>query len=126
MHDDHPAPVGAVGKSLLANLPEQLQGGMVDSMRFQRFTANTITDRTALLHELAEVRASGIAFDEAEGHEDVCCIAAALLDDSGYPLASLGISMVKALVPNGACGQADWIEIVRETAFAARGTLVPT
>ncbi|WP_428375371.1 IclR family transcriptional regulator [Lichenicoccus sp.] len=124
--DTEPLYRGAVGKSLLANIPEQLQRGMVESMRFQRFTARTITDKQSLLRELREVRASGLAFDEAEGHDDVCCIAAAVLDDSGYPLASIGISMVKAMYPGGARGQATWIEVVRETAFAARRSVVPT
>ncbi len=124
--DVEPLYRGAVGKSLLANLPEQLQHGMVESMRFQRFTARTITNKQMLLRELAEIRASGVAFDEAEGHDDVCCISAALLDDSGYPLASIGVSMVKALVPDGARGQTEWIELVRETAFSARRTLVPS
>jgi len=124
--DTEPLYRGAVGKSLLANLPEQLQRSMIDSMQFQRFTPNTVTDKEALARELAEVRASGIAFDEAEGHEDVCCIAAAVLDDSGYPLASVGISMVRALVSGGARGQAAWIDIVRDTAFAARRAVVPT
>lgn len=124
--DTEPLYRGAVGKSLLANIPEQLQRGMVEAMRFQRFTSRTITDKKSLLQELREVRASGLAFDEAEGHDDVCCIAAAVLDDSGYPLASIGISMVKALHRGGARGQAKWIELVRETAFAARRSIVPT
>ncbi len=123
--DTEPLYRGAVGKSLLANLPAPLQSGMLDVMRFQRFTARTITDKATLLNELLEIRASGVAFDEAEGHDDVCCISAAVLDDSGYPLASIGISMVKALVPNGARGQTAWIENVRDAAFSARRALVP-
>jgi DNA-binding IclR family transcriptional regulator len=124
--DTEPLYRGAVGKSLLANLPAQLQQALVDSMRFQKFTANTITNKKALLAELAEIRASGVAFDEGEGHEDVCCIAAPVLDDTGYPLASIGISMVRAMVPNGARGQIEWINIIREAAASARRLLVPT
>ena len=124
--DTEPLYRGAVGKSLLANIPQRLQQGRIEAMRFQRFTSRTITDEQALLRELREVRASGLAFDEAEGHDDVCCIAAAVLDDAGYPLASIGISMVKALCPGGARGQGEWIEIVRDTAFAARRSVVPT
>jgi DNA-binding IclR family transcriptional regulator len=124
--DIEPLYRGAVGKSLLANMPEPLQGALVDAIRFQRFTPNTITSKAKLLEEFAEIRASGVAFDEAEGHEDVCCISAALLDDSGYPLASMGISMVRQLVPNGARGQVEWTEIVRDTVSVARRALVPT
>ena len=123
--DTEPLYRGAVGKSLLANLPDQLQRGMIGSMSFQRFTANTIVDTDRLSRELVDVRASGVAFDEGEGHEDVCCIAAAVLDDAGIPLAAVGISMVRALVPNGARGQTEWIDVVRDTAARARKTLVP-
>ena len=123
--DTEPLYRGAVGKSLLANLPDQLQRGMIASLAFQRFTANTIVDADTLSRELAEVRSSGVAFDEGEGHEDVCCIAAAVLDDAGLPLASVGISMVRALVRNGARGQTAWIETVRDTATQARRLLVP-
>lgn len=123
--DREPLYRGAVGKALLAGQPEPLQEALIQAMRFQRFTANTITDAEALRKELAEVRTLGVSFDEAEGHEDVCCIAAPLLDDTGYPLAAIGISMVKALVPNGARGQKEWIDVVRNTASAARKVLVP-
>lgn len=123
--DTEPLYRGAVGKSLLANMPDQLQRSMISSMSFQRFTANTIVDADTLARELVEVRSSGVAFDEGEGHEDVCCIAAAVLDDAGVPLASVGISMVRALIPSGARGQTNWIGIVRDTAMEARKMLVP-
>jgi DNA-binding IclR family transcriptional regulator len=123
--DKEPLYRGAVGKALLANQPETLQNALIEGMRFQRFTANTITNSERLRQELSEVRTMGVAFDEAEGHEDVCCIAAPLLDDTGYPLVAMGISMVKALVPNGARGQVEWIDLVRSTVSSARKTLVP-
>ncbi len=123
--DTEPLYRGAVGKSLLANLPDQLRLGVIGSMPFQRFTADTIVDADTLERALVAVRATGVAFDEGEGHEDVCCIAAAVLDDVGIPLASVGISMVRALVPDGARGQTDWIERVRDAAAEARKLLVP-
>lgn len=123
--DREPLYRGAVGKALLANQPEPLQNALISGMRFQRFTANTITNGDRLKRELEEVRTAGVAFDEAEGHEDVCCIAAPLLDDVGYPLGAIGISMVKALVSNGARGQLEWIDLVRSTASSARKMLVP-
>lgn len=49
-----------------------------------------------------------------------------MLDDTGYPLAAIGISMVKPMVQNGARGQKAWIEIVRDTASSALKVLVPT
>ena len=122
--DVEPLHRGAIGKSLLANLAGPVQQALLASVKLQRFTRNTTTDKRALIAELDEIRRTGIAFDESESHDEICCIAAAVLDDGGHPIAAMGIAMVRALVPEGARAQTEWTELVRETAYRARGSLV--
>ena len=122
--DLEPLHRGAIGKSLLANLPAPVQRAVLARAELQRFTENTTTDKAQLMRELDEIRQTGVAFDESESHEQVCCIASPILDDSGYPVAAMGIAMVRALVPDGARAQTAWTALVRDTAFRARSSLV--
>ncbi|GHH87364.1 IclR family transcriptional regulator [Streptomyces sulfonofaciens] len=62
-----PAHVGALGKALLAQRPdEELPEGP-----YERFTPNTLTEREALVADLAEVRRRGYAVDREEGVEGI-------------------------------------------------------
>ncbi|MEU9389431.1 IclR family transcriptional regulator [Streptomyces sp. NPDC048324] len=58
-----PAHVGALGKALLAERPDE---GLPEGP-YEALTANTLTTRPALAADLAEVRARGYAIDREEG-----------------------------------------------------------
>jgi DNA-binding IclR family transcriptional regulator len=79
----------ACGKALLATLPdEEIIRRLPEKL--ERFTARTITDRAALLEEIAEVRATGVAFDRDEHTEGVSALGAVIQDAWGE-VASLTI-----------------------------------
>ncbi len=88
----------AVGKALLAYLPEQW-----DRLRdrpLESFTERTIVDPADLLVELVVIRERGCAFDDQENSLDLRCVAAPVFDFSAKVVGSLGISApVSRLMP---------------------------
>lgn len=87
-----PAHATAIGKMLLAGLPAEDCARLVGSLQLNRYTANTITERGALLREIAAIRRAGMAQDRSEFDADVCCIAVSVFDFAGRNIAAMGIS----------------------------------
>jgi DNA-binding IclR family transcriptional regulator len=83
---------------------------------FQRFTPQTITDRSSLLAELESIRLSGIAFDREEHEPGICCVAAPL-HDATRSLAA-GISVTGPAYRVQPRQLEDWGPIVRRAADA--------
>jgi IclR family transcriptional regulator, KDG regulon repressor len=87
-----PAYCTALGKVILAALrPDQLDR-YLDRVELKALTPNTITDRGRLLQEIAEIRTSGIAFDDCELHSELRCAAMPIFDFSGQVVGAIGIS----------------------------------
>lgn len=89
----------AVGKALLAWLPEAERERLIGLIRFERYTPRTLDGPAALRAELARARKDGVAVDNAEYSELLICLAAPLLGRDGEVLGSIGISMVRSLMP---------------------------
>ncbi len=89
-----PAHCTAVGKAMLADLPDdeitQLYHDMTD---WPSMTPNTITSIDGLRAQLDQIRASGLAFDDCESNHDVKCVAAPVRDVSGAVVAGISISV---------------------------------
>ncbi|RQG93628.1 IclR family transcriptional regulator [Natrarchaeobius chitinivorans] len=66
----------AIGKAILAYLPDERVEAIVDEWGLPTETENTITDRETLFEELESVREQGFATDLEERTEGLCCIAA--------------------------------------------------
>lgn len=79
----------ANGKALLAALSAEEARALLPQ-RLAAFTKNTITNRTALLRELEEVRASELAYDHEEYTLGIAAVATAVRDAVGA-LASVGV-----------------------------------
>lgn len=89
-----PAHCTAVGKMLLASLPEdELDARLGASAELVAMTPNSITDPAVLRAELAAVRAAGLALEQRESNADVSCVAAPVRDRSGRVVAALSISV---------------------------------
>ncbi|MFB3906643.1 MAG: IclR family transcriptional regulator [Acidobacteriota bacterium] len=82
----------AVGKAILANLPEAEQTANIDNMAFVKLTPHTITSKRALRQELRKVVKEGYAVDDEENLIGVRCAGAAILNDRGYPVAGISIT----------------------------------
>jgi DNA-binding IclR family transcriptional regulator len=86
-----PAHCTAVGKALLALLPEAELTALVRGRKLYAYTRNTITTLTQLRDELETVRERGYAVDNEEMEEGLKCIAAPVRGHAGKGVASLGI-----------------------------------
>lgn len=82
----------AVGKSLLARLPEGDVGGLVGSTEFELRTRKTIDALPRMREELDQVRLRHYAIDNEEHSVGLRCVAAALFDHLGEPLGAISIS----------------------------------
>ena len=82
----------AVGKMLLALLPDEQRERYLASGPFVALTANTITDPAALRTELVRVREQSFARDEREIDEALRCVAVPVRDTLGVAIAALSLS----------------------------------
>lgn len=82
----------AVGKALVAFLPEEQLDAILQELDFTRYTAKTITSPQIFKAHCLEIRARGYAVDDEELHKGVRCIAAPVRGYDSTVLASLGIS----------------------------------
>ena len=82
----------AVGKALVAFLPEDEREEAIAGLELAPITPNTITDRDEFRKELAEIRARGYSIDREESMVGVTCAGMPVLDRKGYPLAAVSIS----------------------------------
>lgn len=83
----------AIGKSILAWLPENEISRIISAKGLEGFTEHTITDQDALTENLRLVRRYGYAMDKEEFLSGVVCIGNALRDYSGTVLGSVSVTM---------------------------------
>ncbi len=82
----------AMGKAMLAFLPEETAADIMGRIRFVRFTHRTLMTPEALMRSLDRVRRRGYAIDDEEVEEGVRCIGAPILNEMGHPMAAVSIS----------------------------------
>lgn len=87
-----PAHCTALGKIILASLrPDQLNR-FLERADMKPSTDKSITDIAVLLREIAEIKRTGIAFDDGEFNPEVRCVAVPVSDFTGHVVGALGIS----------------------------------
>ena len=87
-----PAHCTALGKVILAGLrPDQLER-FLERVDMKPSTDKSITNVAQLLREIAEVRKTGIAYDDGEFNPEVRCVAVPVKDFTGQVVGALGIS----------------------------------
>jgi IclR family acetate operon transcriptional repressor len=82
----------ALGKVLLADLPQEAWTRYVKEKGLGRRTPNTIVEPARLRPELAVVRERGYAVDDAENEQGIRCVAAPVRDHDGDVVAAMSIS----------------------------------
>ena len=87
-----PAHCTALGKIILASLSEDQLKRFLDRVELTPSTAKSITEAPALRREVAEVRRTGVAYDEGEFNIEVRCVAVPVRDFTGQIAGALGIS----------------------------------
>jgi DNA-binding IclR family transcriptional regulator len=92
------AHVAALGKALMATLPEQeVRALYLDEMLPTR-TKKTISTRSQLLEELEATRARGYATDDEESRMGVYCIGAPAFGPDGTAILAVSVTTVPARV----------------------------
>ena len=90
--DRCPAYSTALGKSILASLPEGEAEKILHSVKLQARTPTTLTSLAAIREELRITRSRGYAIDDEENMEGVRCVAAVVRDHQGYPVAAISVA----------------------------------
>lgn len=87
-----PAYCTALGKLLLAHLPEKELHELIAEMKLTKHGPNTITSKKKLLAELDLIREANLAVNDQELAADLNAVAAPLRDDSGQVIAAISLA----------------------------------
>lgn len=87
-----PAHVTAVGKALLASIPETRLERLLKQMTLSKQTRHTITSRRLLVKQLRTFRRLGYAWERNEGEMGLGCVAAPIFGPSREVLAAAGLT----------------------------------
>lgn len=87
-----PLHAGALGRAVLAFLPEAFLKKYIERTGLPALTAHTVTDPTRLRALLLQVRKQRFALTFQQTYLGARGVAVPILDDHGTPVASLGIS----------------------------------
>lgn len=88
----NPAYCTAVGKALMAFLPEAEVEIASAKFGFRQLTRRTISNMLELKAELSRVRKQGYAVDNEENEEGVCCVGAPVWSFGTHPVAAISVS----------------------------------
>ncbi len=89
----------AVGKIMLAYLPQKELEATLQQIEFRQMTPNTIKNQQELEQHLQRVRKNGYAFDLEEHEAHIRCVAAPIWDPSGAVKASLSLTAPVVRMP---------------------------
>ncbi len=82
----------AMGKAMLAYLPQTQLKKRIKEMPFQAFTPHTITTLPEFETELDRVKLNGYAIENGEMRVGMRAVAGAIFNHQGYPVNALGIT----------------------------------
>lgn len=82
----------AIGKAILASMPETEMRALLDRTGLPPVTPSTITDPEVLIRELRTAARVGYALDKEENEVHTQCVAAAVRDFSGVAIGALSVS----------------------------------
>jgi DNA-binding IclR family transcriptional regulator len=97
----------AVGKAILAHLPEAEVRTIVSQSGLAVHTPKTVTKIDVLLEECVRIRELGYAIDDEEGEDGLRCVGSAIFDRRGAPAYAFSLSgpsarlSLDALTPMG-------------------------
>jgi DNA-binding IclR family transcriptional regulator len=82
----------AMGKAILAQLPDEEVTEILKRHGLQKYTPHTIVDETALRENLDAIRERGLAIDNEERVRGSRAVAVPIRDESGGIIGSIGVS----------------------------------
>jgi len=88
-----PMHASAIGRCVLAFLPQEDRIGILDSLSLSRLTKYTIVDRASLENEIAKTRQNGYSVAHQQTDLEIECFGACVFDRRGMPVAGISISV---------------------------------
>ncbi|MER5871885.1 IclR family transcriptional regulator C-terminal domain-containing protein [Streptomyces sp. NPDC002044] len=88
----------AIGKSILAHLPDAEVRDLIAAAGLPARTERTLTTTRELSAQLERARARGFALDDEENEPTIRCIGAAVLRPDGRPVGGVSVTTVTFLV----------------------------
>jgi len=82
----------ALGKAMLAHVPEARVDAVVDEHGLPTYTGNTVDTREKLFDHLERIRDRGYAVDDEERVRGVRCVAVPVLHDGGDVVGAMSVS----------------------------------
>jgi DNA-binding IclR family transcriptional regulator len=82
----------ALGKIILAAMPEDQFEDYLARVKMEPLAPKSITDPDRLRQDIADVRESGLAYDDGEFNAELRCVAIPVYGFSGEVVAAIGIS----------------------------------
>lgn len=118
----------AVGKAILARLPEAEREETIGNLTLARLTPNTITSRRLLRQELEGIRVKGFALDNEENLIGVRCVGVPVVNAEGYPVAAMSVTGPTLRITQAKAGEIGpyLVSIVEELSRAHFGYSQPT
>lgn len=104
----------AVGKALMAFSRESCDDRL-KTMKFQKYTENTITDWKELSDTLKQIRVNGYALDDEEQELGSFCVACPILGKDGEAIAAISVSGPRTRMQN--IGIEKIIKILKEKTY---------
>jgi IclR family transcriptional regulator, acetate operon repressor len=90
----------AVGKSMLATLPEEHVRSLLLQAGMPRKTSRTITDADEMLVELDRITRQGYALDDEEDVDGVFCVASVVLDHTRSCAGAISVTGLRLDLPD--------------------------
>ena len=111
----------ALGKAMLAWMPDEEWRGLVKRNGLTPLTEHSITRMADFERELKDVRRKGVAFDRQETEEGLTCVAAPVMGPGGAPSFALSVSFLTHRLTHGGLDEA--ASVVREAADELKSRL---
>jgi IclR family acetate operon transcriptional repressor len=93
-----PAHTTGAGKAIMSAAPPETVTALYGDRELERLTAHTLVTLEALEDDFVRIRRRGYAVDSEEHEEGVGCVATAVFDHSGRPVAAISVSGPSARV----------------------------
>jgi IclR family pca regulon transcriptional regulator len=93
-----PASCTALGKLLLAYLPDAKQEALIASLKLAKGGPNAIASKKALKAELGQISEEGLAVDDEELAAEVQAIAAPVRSSGGEVIAAVGLVGLRSMI----------------------------
>jgi DNA-binding IclR family transcriptional regulator len=87
-----PAHTSAIGKILLAYMPDKRRNRIIENYTFTPLTEKSITTAAGLEVDLDDIRKKGIAFDREESLKGLTCVAGPVFNHKEECIASISLS----------------------------------